>query len=120
MQEEIDLRHSWCCLIYLTLASIGHPTRGGGIAESSIPNDIREKYSDAVERVVEAYKNEKTIPSVEELLMAAEDSNLSEIERAIRTQSLRVVTLAPVVIMESMEARQSQAPPTPPIEGAFD
>jgi hypothetical protein len=119
MQEEIDLRYSWCCLVYLTLAWMDHPTRAGDIAESCVPSDFREKYSDVVERVAEAYKNEKTIPSVEEL-MGAEDSNLSEIERAIRTQSLRVVTLVPVVIIESMEARQSQAPPTPPIEGAFD
>jgi hypothetical protein len=118
MKEEVDLRHAWYCLVHMTLASIGHPTRVRAVAEL-IPDEIRETYRDSVEQVAIAHKNGESISAEE--LVGNLNPGLSEIERAIRSQSLRVVALTLVVLNESMEAREGgAAPPTPPIEGAFD
>jgi hypothetical protein len=54
---------------------------------------------------------------------ASSVDSLSEMDKAIRSQSLRVATLTPVVLQESEIARGDRdgiAPPKPPIKGAFD
>jgi DNA-binding transcriptional MerR regulator len=118
MPEEVDLRSAWASLIYLTLASINHPTRVETVAES-IPDAIHQDYGALVEQVAAAHKQGRTI-SVEELLQNNQSSDLSEVETAIRSQSMRVVTLTLVVLNDALEASMNQAPPKPPIKGAFD
>ena len=118
MKEEEDLRYTWYCLVYMVLAEIGHPTRIGTVSES-IPKEIYESYSVSTKKIANEQQKGNLI-SAEELVQNL-DSGLSEMERAIRSQSLRVATLTLVVLRESMEAREGGvAPPTPPIEGAFD
>lgn len=118
MKEEEDLRTMWFCLVHLTLSAIGHTSRVGAVAES-IPDGIRESYADPLHQIATAHKAGQSI-SVEELA-AGLDPNLSEIERAVRSQSFRVATLTLVVLQDSIDARENDAtqPPTPPIEGAF-
>jgi hypothetical protein len=137
MAEEIQLRRTWLCVIYLTLNAMGHKTM-----TETIPNDILQEYGTFAGRVAKAYKQQQNIPSVEELLRSSVDSvgndnnknvnTLSPMEKAILSQSLRVSTLTPVVIQEASLARgddngddgneatpRSIDPPRPPIEGAF-
>ena len=116
MKEEENLRYTWYCLVYSTLATIGHPSRNPLIQES-IPKDIQDMYRDAVEKVAAANKEGKSVP-LEDLVKDL-DPSLSQIEKAVRSQSLRVVALTTIVLSESMESREGMAPPTPPIEGAF-
>ncbi|OEU12297.1 hypothetical protein FRACYDRAFT_270581 [Fragilariopsis cylindrus CCMP1102] len=78
------------------------------------------------EIIGEAYRNDKPSLSIEELtddyFNNDDGLNLTELEKAIILQSLKVATLTPIVIEESIEARGGVAdvkPPTPPIEGAF-
>ena len=116
MKEEEELRYTWYNLVYSTLATVGHPSRNPSIQES-IPQDIEDTYREAVEKVALANKEGRSVP-VEELVEDL-DPSLSQLERAVRSQSLRVVALTTIVLSESAESRAGMAPPTPPIEGAF-
>jgi hypothetical protein len=118
MEEEVDLRRIWFSLVYLTLSSIGHPTRFSAVVES-IPDELRDDYGVLIDAVAQSHKNGESL-SVEEL-MKRDQSDLSEMERALKSQSMRVVTLTLQVLAESAEAREGGAqPPPPPIKGAFD
>lgn len=120
MDEEVTLRNTWYCLVYLTLVSLGHPSRGAsspGLVDS-IPSDIRKDYQEVVEQAV-ATNNKGISPSAEELLKQSKKSDLSVMEEAIYSQSLRLIALVFTVLRESEEAREEQSPPTPPIEGAY-
>lgn len=124
MAEELTLRRNWYSLVYLTLAAMGHKTSANIDLAETVPQEIRDVYGETVERVGLAYRMEaeSASMSVEELLNSSTDtSNLSELDRAILSQSLRVAVLTPVVVRESAEARGGnvQQPPTPPIEGAY-
>eukprot|EP00980_Cylindrotheca_fusiformis_P023193 scaffold10201_cov119-Cylindrotheca_fusiformis.AAC.10 len=117
MEEESSLRHTWYCLVYMTLANLGHPTRVGSVADS-IPADIREEYQNLVEEAVNAYK--KGILLSNDQLLQTRGSDLSPMERGLLSQSVRLVTLIFTVIKEAQEARSGDVgPPSPPIEGAF-
>jgi hypothetical protein len=136
MDEEIKLRRDWFCVVYLTLSAMEHtsmiqsssPTSllAVDISKDSIPDDIKQRYGKLVEVIGEAYRNDKPSLSIEELtddyFNNDDGLNLTELEKAIILQSLKVATLTPIVIEESIEARGGVAdvkPPTPPIEGAF-
>lgn len=121
MEEEVNLRFNWICLVYLMLMEIGHPCRRNFSIET-IPDDIRNSYKDIVDKVVKAYEVDDQL-SMEQILAADTHSTTSsDIEKAIRSQSIRVVQLTPTVIMEALEARPGGggAPPKPPIKGAFE
>ncbi|KAL3934771.1 MAG: hypothetical protein SGBAC_009584 [Bacillariaceae sp.] len=118
MDEEIKLRRVWYCVIYLTLSSLGHPTKATSVVDS-IPDDIRSEYGDVIESAVETQKKGIAV-SNEELLKQSDTSNLSPMDMAILSQSIRVITLAFTVLRETEEAQPGEKPsPTPPIEGAF-
>lgn len=118
MDEEVKLRRVWYCVVYLTLASLGHPTRESVVVDS-IPEDIQSTYGTVVESAVEMQKKGIAV-STEELLKQWGASNLSPMDMAILSQSIRVITLTFTVLRESQEAQVGDvAPPTPPIEGAF-
>jgi hypothetical protein len=126
MPEEVDLRHTWYSLVYLTLLTIDHPTVQKEAVSDSIPTKIRETYGLLVDRMSEMYKvDDASTISVEDLMkddsIAPSTQDLSEMERAILLQSMRVATLTLVVLREAQEndpAGQSP-PPKPPIKGAF-
>lgn len=117
MKEEEELRHLWYSLVYSTLSSLGHPTRTAAVVES-IPDEIRSEYGPLIDKVVQAHKDDKSM-SVEEV-MQFDKAGLTEMEKALRAQSMRVVTITFDVLAESAEARSGAAqPPPPPIPGAF-
>jgi hypothetical protein len=117
MEEEVNLRHTWYCLVYLTLATLGHSTRVGSVADS-IPADIRDEYQELVEKAVDAHT--KGISLSTDQLLQTKGSDLSLLEKGLLSQSVRLVTLTFTVLTEAEEARSGDvAPPTPPIEGAF-
>jgi hypothetical protein len=117
MDEERNLRYSWYNLVYLTLATLGHPTRVGSVVDS-IPASIRDEYQEYVCQAVDAKKDGRLL-SVEDLLKE-NGQGLSVMEKAILAQSLRLVTLTFTVMQDAEEARENEPdPPTPPIEGAF-
>lgn len=135
MDEEKLLRRDWLSVVYLTLAAIEytHPMASSALAmdtaKKSIPDDIQQRYGELVSKVGEAFKNgsHKTL-SVEDLISGGGgNKDLSELQKAILLQSLKVATLTPVVVEESKENRgaignkqeKEVKPPTPPIEGAF-
>jgi hypothetical protein len=125
MPEEVDLRHTWYSLVYLTLLAIDHPTVHKEAVSDSIPAKIRETYGVLVDRVAEIYKDDETTISLEELMkddsITPSTRDLSEMERAVLLQSMRVATLTLVVLREAEEAGPAgQSPPKPSIKGAFD
>lgn len=122
MEEEVNLRYTWYCLVYLTLASLDHPSRNKQAVVESIPDKIRKDYQESVEQAVTA--NSKGIAlSAEDLVVKQnndEPSDLSIMEKAIMSQSMRLITMTFTVLRETQEAQTGDvAPPTPPIEGAF-
>ena len=124
MEEEVNLRYTWYCLVYLTLASLDHPSRNKQAVVESIPNKLRKDYQESVEQAVTA--NSKGISlSAEDLVIKQNNneepsSDLSIMEKAIMSQSMRLITMTFTVLRETQEAQSGDvAPPTPPIEGAF-
>lgn len=127
IHEEKMLRRDWLCVIYLTLASMGHKSSipsplTADVATKSIPEDIKERYGEYITKIGEAFKNGRHASVSVEGLAADGGSNgeLSSIEKAVLLQSLKVATLTPIVVEEAKEASGNNVkPPTPPIEGAF-
>ncbi len=126
LPEEVELRHTWYSLVYLTLLSIDHSTIKKEPLSDSIPSTIRQKYGGFVDRMVEIHNVDDTATiSVEKVIREESDTlnalDLSTVERAILLQSLRVAALTLVVVREALEAGPGgQSPPTPPIEGAYE
>lgn len=126
MAEEVELRQTWYSLVYLTLLAIDHSTIQKEVVAKSIPNEIKQKYGPIVDHLVALYKmDDMATISVDDLLkdktVAPELTGLSDLERAILLQSMRVATLTLVVVRESLEAGPgAQSPPKPPIKGAFN
>jgi hypothetical protein len=128
LEEEMQLRFTWVCVVYLTLDSMKYydKSKNEDRLIETIPAEIRDKYQTLVRPIGEAYQTkEQSIPSVDDLLAinnASANSGLSPIEKAIISQSLRVATLTPVVLEESKEAQRAKTidPPKPPIKGAFE
>lgn len=127
MDEEKKLRRDWLCVVYLTLAAMGHAPLmtsplATDVAKESIPDDIKERYGEHTTKVGEAYKNDSRMSLCVESLVSGvgENNQLSPLEKAILLQSLKVATLTPIVVNEAREANGNNVkPPTPPIEGAF-
>lgn len=127
MREEVELRHTWYSLVYLTLLTIDHPTTQKDVVEKSIPTDIKKKYGDIVNRLTEIYKQDEwATVSVEDLMkeenVAPSMAGLSELDQAVILQSTRVASLTLIVLREALEAGPAggQSPPKPPIKGAFN
>ena len=125
MDEEVELRSLWVALIYLALAQLSHTTEHAGGAASlveSVPAALRAKYEPLVSGVVEAHKRGAELQSLtlEELLPASPPQDAQE--RAILSQSMRLVFLTAVVLKEVELARpvkmeEQQGPPRPYIPG---
>lgn len=144
LAEEVELRRTWIGVVYLTLeameytppsSSTAAASSGGGgggassLSSTTVPHDLRTRYGSKIRLIGEAHRNGRrpssSVLSVDEIMAHNDDKNeattdLSPLERAVLMQSLRVATLTPVVLEESQEAMRDVAPPTPPIEGAFE
>jgi len=134
LDEEKNVRRDWFCVVYLTLSAMEHTSIKSStlplainVANDSIPDDIKQRYGKLIERVGENYRNDKySSLSVEKLMDDSNNDELSQLEKAIILQSLKVATLTPIVVQESLEALggsnttpDDMKPPTPPIEGAY-
>jgi hypothetical protein len=132
MDEELQLRRDWFCVVYLTLSAMEYnapkqrspsSTLAMNVAKASIPEDIKQRYGKSVERIGKIYRSDKSSSlSVEELMEDFNNDNgLSTFEKAVILQSLKVATLTPIVVEETLDAagEVGAKPPTPPIEGAF-
>jgi hypothetical protein len=121
LPEEVDLRHTWYSLVYLTLLAMDHSTMKKGAVMESIPRSIRETYGMMIDEMVAMHNQDmaSTI-SIDDIVKQKTYDGLGPMEKAILLQSLRVATLTLVVVREALEAGpDGQSPPTPPIEGAF-
>jgi hypothetical protein len=132
LPEEEKLRYQWLCIVYLTLALMNHPIKAEnetGTAAltknilADIPDQLRSDYEKRITTIVQANTVDRTIPSLESLQSSS--FPLSEIDKAILLQSLRVATLTPVVVQESLAATDASNSgsidlPRPPIKGAFE
>jgi hypothetical protein len=122
LPEEVDLRHTWYSLVYLTLLAMDHFTIKKHAIVDSIPTNIRETYGMVIDKMVAMQKHDTTSTiSVEDLMKHVSIDKLGPTERALFIQSLRVATLTTVVVREAEEATPDgqSLPPLPPIEGAF-
>lgn len=137
MPEEEKLRFQWLCIVYMTLSLMQHPTKAAKSAAAAsttersltdVPDEIRDDYEELIAQISQAYTSKAPIPSIESLVSqkAASSATLSDMEKAVLSQSLRVATLTPVVLQESAAVRDNSSsgssidPPEPPIKGAFE
>lgn len=122
VEGEIQLRRDWICVVYLTLSMMEYMPMASmktaiETAQSSVPDDVRERYGKAVDRIGKAYRaNESSLLSALDLMEEVHnvDSGLSKLV-------LKVATLTPTVVMETNSSQSNgiTKPPTPPIEGAY-
>jgi len=123
LPEEVELRKTWLCVVYLTLLSIDHKTVNRDAIMSSIPTSIQEMYGMVINKMV-SIQTQDTMATitVEDVMKYTNTDDLGLMERALFTQSLRVAALTMVVVREALEASPDgqSVPPTPPIEGAFE
>ena len=124
LPEEVDLRHTWYSIVYMTLLAMDHSTSNKQAIMDSIPSIIQETYGMVINNMVAIHKQQDggVKISLEELVKQNPNTNLGLTERAVFLQSLRVATLSLVVVREAQEAgpEGQSLPPTPPIEGAFE
>jgi hypothetical protein len=134
LPEEKKLRFQWLCMVYLTLVLMNHPSKATAGANTTYTENIladisaqlRDDYEKVIITILQAYQLERPIPSVESLKSSSFDS-LSDLDKAIFSQSLRVAILTPVVVQESMAATgknnplsSNVRPPKPPIKVDFE
>ena len=114
LEEEEKLRHMWTCLVYLTLAQVSHPTKGADVGDS-VGVELRKKYTPMVEGVVSAHTNGRTLPSLElcEFLKPPADA----VEKAVLSQSMRLIFLTLVVLEEERGAVPIKPPGTGAVGG---
>ena len=117
MQEEVELRSVWVCLVYLTLANVQHKSDAPEAVGASVPAEIRQKFQTFVYDVVNAQRGGFTLESLklEEMLRrqgtAAE--GLSAVEKAILGPSMRVIFLT-LTVRDEAEAAGNLPPPRKP------
>lgn len=123
MEDEVELRQVWLCLVFLTLAEVGHPSAAARACGESVPEDVRDNFERFVGDVVAAKRNGFTLETLklEDLIRrSGEDAEpMGQMERAILGQSMRVVYLTLTVRDEAAEAGDLPPPrkPGPSIPG---
>mmetsp|Transcript_19525 Transcript_19525/g.29543 ORF Transcript_19525/g.29543 Transcript_19525/m.29543 type:complete len:283 (+) Transcript_19525:103-951(+) len=114
MKEEVDLRSTWICVVYLTLSQMGCEPNNGlstlqaceGIGEDSI-----KKFSPIIKNIVEAATGRITVEglSVDQFkndIMGDEDP----LAKAIMAHSIRVAILTLLVAEEEQKCSSSSTP----------
>lgn len=119
MAEEVDLRTVWISLVYLTLENVAHPIKSGSAnAGASVPEDTRQKFRTFVYDVVNAKAAGYTFEALklEDVVRRSGEGEapMSDMERAILSQSMRIVFLT-LTVLNDMEA--ASGPPKPNIPG---
>ena len=127
-QEEVDLRTVWLSLVYLVAENVGYTdgkATGNSAADaaqvgSSVPAEIRSQFCTFVYDVVNARKGGYTFEALklEDLMRRSgeEAKPMTQVERAILSQSMRICFLTLTVMDETALARGDQ-PPKPNIPG---
>ena len=116
MQEEVDLRQVWLCLVFLTLANVGHPSAAAAACGESVPEEIRKQFGTFVYDVVNARKSGFTLETLklEDLMRrSGTGESMTAMEKAILGQSMRVVFLT-LTVKEESEAAADLPPPRKP------
>lgn len=125
-QEELDLRTVWISLVYLVAENVGHPSKASGMKAaqavgSTVPPEIRSQFCTFVYDVVNARRGGYTFEALklEDLMRRSGDEKakpMTEVERAVLSQSMRICFLTLTVMDETALARGDQ-PPKPNIPG---
>lgn len=124
MQEEVELRSVWLCLVYLTLANVQHRSEAPEAVGASVPADIRQKFQTFVYDVVNAAQGGYTLESLklEDMMrrQGKDTEGMDQMQKAILGQSMRVIFLTLTVREESAAAEDLPPPrrPGPSIPGA--
>ncbi|GMI36568.1 hypothetical protein TrRE_jg5005 [Triparma retinervis] len=133
LAEEVELRSIWISLVYLTLERVSHLKTSSSLGDTVDPA-IRQKFYTFVYDVVNAHKQGYTLQTLklENLVRSGaeeggevEEAGKSEqdkaIEKAILSQSMRLVFLTLTVLEEEALANEGGTgdanPPKPPIPG---
>lgn len=121
MAEEIILRNTWIQVVYLTLSSLGHSSKG----DSSF--DIDSEVSSQYEPFVATLKEQREAGNqleIESILKQFSGLDGDPMKTAIASQSLRAMWLTLTVLEEeercNTDFARQDAPMKPPIPGAFD
>ena len=117
LEEEVELRHLWVCLVYQTLAQVSHPTKAAEVGDT-VGVELREKYAPLVEGVVTAHTQGCALPSLE--LSAFVQPPADAIEKAVLSQSMRLIFLTLVVLKEEGEGIAIKPAGGPPTKRGYD
>lgn len=128
MDEEIQLRTTWIQLVYLVLDFVKYESKSlDSFADSEdIDPSIRGTYANTIPILARTKEHGLPFDSerVKECSNAVPDNiNMDDpMEKAIVSQSLRVIWLTLVVLDEEEQCAEDKEPikPQPPIPGAFD
>eukprot|EP00966_Prymnesium_polylepis_P038391 890698-Prymnesium_polylepis.1 len=67
MDEEVELRRLWVCLVYLTLEAVGvemEETGEDSASGTAVPTQVRDEYSAFVQRIVDAKRGGATLKAL--------------------------------------------------------
>ena len=136
MDEEVTLRTTWIQVIYLVLDHVHYKDKNLGDLDlvnqrqdgrsDAIDATVQETYAGAIPIVLQAREDGASFEAekILELCSTALPSsgNKDPLEKAILSQSLRVIWLALTVLEEEAQCLEDKAPfkPQPQIPGAFD
>jgi hypothetical protein len=118
MPEELELRHLWYCLVYQTLAFVDHPTKVADVGET-VGAELREKYAPLVEGVVVAHVQGRALQSLE-LSEFLQPVPSDAVEKAVLSQSMRLIFLTLVVLKEEGEGIPIKPAGGPPTKRGYD
>jgi len=118
MPEEIELRSAWMSVIYLTLSMIGYQQE---TVLSDLTDGIRQETSHRfkviVQDIIETGKDKVSVSDLKvEQFRSHANSESDPLQKAILSQSIRVILLTLLVVEE--ETKCIPATPRPPIPGA--
>jgi hypothetical protein len=124
MKEEIELRSSWLSAIYLTLNRISYQNvmiepsevHSGDSILSGISSQNKDYYDIIIEEIIDSGDGISVSNLSVDRFLHFSDSETDPMQKAIVSQSIRVIILTLLVIEE--ETKCIPATPRPPIPGA--
>ena len=130
-RDEVELRTVWLSLVYLVAENVGHPSQPNQSRSKSkttaaavgatVPPEIRSQFCTFIYDVVNARQSGYTLETLklEDLMRRSggdEEKSMTDMERAILSQSMRICFLTLTVLDETEKATGKQ-PPKPNIPG---
>ena len=110
MDEELELRRLWVCLVFLTLEAVGVEVEATGDEDTesgtAVPAEVRDEYSAFVQRIVDAKRGGATLKALklDELLGSRGAEPRTAIETAVLSQSMRLCFFTMVVLDDERRA----------------